>query len=502
MKLVLILLITSTAIELIAYVKPFWKHRSMLGGLAFSGTLAGTALLVQDKSLLLGASLGLICLYRLFNHFRLISGLVSPQRLRNTAFKSSIHLGIIFYLLLAASEYLSLHIKTQDIFLSISLLMLALAIFCAQALRLSLKRMALPKEFEPMTSQDLPTITIAIPARNETTDFEDCLKSLTHSSYPKVEIIILDDCSQNRRTPDIIRQFAHDGVRFLSGDVPPAPWLAKNYAYQQLLKQANGEYIMFCGVDTRFEPDAIARIVETLIQSQKSMISLMPINRVSSGKILPYLIQPVRYAWEIALPRRWKSRPPVLSTCWIAKTEFLRSKGGFAAVMQAILPERYFAKEALKETSYAFYRADKTVGLYCIKSGPQQQETAIRTRYPILQRSPETVLYLSLLELGLIISPILLIIHSINNSHPELIIINLLTILVLSVIYGSIDKITYEKWKIFGFIAMPFALVYDVIILHISMCKYEFSEVLWKGRNICLPELQAYPRLPLERDDR
>lgn len=77
--------------------------------------------------------------------------------------------------------------------------------------------------------RDLPSLTVAIPARDETKDLEECLRTIIASDYPKLEIIVLDDCSQ-LPTADIIKGFAQDGVQFIPGKPPAKRWLAKNQA--------------------------------------------------------------------------------------------------------------------------------------------------------------------------------------------------------------------------------------------------------------------------------
>jgi len=78
--------------------------------------------------------------------------------------------------------------------------------------------------------------------------------------YPKLEIIVLDDCSQNKHTPEIIRSFAHDGVRFIQGEHPKPTWLAKNQAYDRLAQESSGEFILFCGVDVRFSQTVCVKL--------------------------------------------------------------------------------------------------------------------------------------------------------------------------------------------------------------------------------------------------
>jgi len=45
----------------------------------------------------------------------------------------------------------------------------------------------------------------------------------------------------------------------------------------------------------------------------------------------------------------------------------------------------------------------------------------------------------------------------------------------------------------YGWILMPIAFVIDMMLLHISCWKYEFSDVYWKGRNVCIPVMRITP---------
>src|SRR3954468_4885256 len=126
-----------------------------------------------------------------------------------------------------------------------------------------------------------------------------------------------------------MRQFAHNVVNFIAGDAPPEEWLAKNFAYYQLSKEANGELLLFCGVDTRFQRQTLRALVELLEYKQKSMLSVIPANKLPRRWSLESLmVQPGRYAWELSLPRRWLNRPPVQSTCWLISSKALITAGG------------------------------------------------------------------------------------------------------------------------------------------------------------------------------
>jgi hypothetical protein len=43
------------------------------------------------------------------------------------------------------------------------------------------------------------------------------------------------------------------------------------------------------------------------------------------------------------------------------------------------------------------------------------------------------------------------------------------------------------------------AFVMDLVVLHVSLWKYEFSSVEWKGRNVCIPVMQLAPTVRYTR---
>jgi glycosyltransferase involved in cell wall biosynthesis len=338
----------------------------------------------------------------------------------------------------------------------------------------------------------LPTLSVAIPARNETNDLEACLHSLISSNYPKLEILVLDDCSQNKRTPEIIRDFAQSGVRFVAGQAPPPNWLAKNYAYARLADEANGDFLLFCGVDTRFQPDTLRAMVEALLQKNKTMVSFVPRNHAPPRfSVESLLVQPARYSWELSPPRRLRQRPPVLSTCWLIKSSELQASGGFAAVSRSISPESYFARQtAHRNDGYSFMQSDEVIDLGSAKSLAAQRATAVRTRYPQLHRRPELVALSSLGELAAMVWPFGLLVSAFLNGQWPLLAISVITITLLVSFYARVVHLTYRRFLWRGLWTLPLVAIYDMGLLNYSMWAYEFREVIWKGRNVCVPMMR------------
>lgn len=343
------------------------------------------------------------------------------------------------------------------------------------------------------SDRELPSVTVAIPARNETEDLQDCLRSLLANDYPKLEIIVLDDCSRDR-TPEIIKDFAHDGVRFIKGREPDESWLAKNLAYARLADAASGDYILFCGVDTRFGPHAIKEAVRTIMNRRKAMLSVLP-RRIRHGGHAT-LVQPMRYWWQLALPRRLFNRPAVLSTCWLIKADVLRGLGGFAAVKRSIIPEVYFARELVKSNEYAFIRAGQQLDVTTEKAPAEQIATAIRVRYPQIRRRPELALPLALAELLFLLGPFIALAYSVATRQWAAAAVSLLAALLLMAGQFSIAKATNPSHALQAAITFPAAVLTEICLGLTSMVRYEFFSVTWKDRNICLPVMHVVPHLP------
>jgi len=481
------------------WLLPDWRWRKPLSIGLIAGLSLVSLIIVVIEPRLWAFTLLFLSLYRIINLLRLIKRRIQADYLYHAARQTGcwlIGLQIADLVLLKLANYY--HISFLSGLYSIAAAQIVVGLVILATTRRHLRTTKPPKLSSVHADRDLPSLTVAIPARNETTDLEDCLQSLIISTYPKLEILVLDDCSQNKRTPEIIRGFAHDGVRFIAGEEPPGQWLAKNYAYSQLAEEANGDLLLFCGVDVRFKPESLTTIVGTLLQKQKAMISIIPRNILPGGwNPKPALLQPARYAWELALPRRMLGQPPVLSSCWLISRQALDEAGGFAAVSRKAVPESYLARRATtSKDSYSFLRSNDRLGISSQKSFDDQLATAIRTRYPQLHRRPELVALVSLAEFGSLLGPLIMLIAALASQAWLLAALSAAAYLVQAITYSKIANLTYDKFLIRGTWLLPVAALYDIGILNYSMWQYEFNEVIWKGRNVCIPVMRVIADLP------
>src|SRR4051794_13612787 len=106
---------------------------------------------------------------------------------------------------------------------------------------------------------DPPRVSAIIPAKDEEATIADCLASVRAQSYPDLEILVVDDRSDDR-PPEIVRATAEGAprVRLISIEAPPPGWTGKTHALHVAAGQAGGEWFWFLDADPRHEPESLA----------------------------------------------------------------------------------------------------------------------------------------------------------------------------------------------------------------------------------------------------
>jgi Glycosyl transferase family 2 len=498
MTIMLWLFALAALLEITLHTVPLlWPMRKVLAGMALVLTgfsIGGIFALWPNAWSALFLFFGL---YRLLNNLRVVEGRMHVVYLRRSTRRTS--LALLGLQLMVVALWLAWdrwHTSGYTVWAVLALAQLAMATILLASTMRRLRKTTWPRQTAHYDNAHLPSLTIAIPARNETDDLQVCLQTVIASDYPKLEIIVLDDCSQLRRTPEIIRNFAHNGVRFVQGEAPHETWLPKNQAYQRLTDEANGSFILFCGVDARFAPESLRQLVGAMLAKKKRMMSILPVReKMVYGRFA--LVQAMRYWWELVPPRRFMRRPAVLSSCWIVGKESLVEAGGFAAVSRSIVPEAYFAKRLIQTDEYSFMRSSSTLGISSDKSPTDQRATAIRTRYPQLHRRPENVAVGVIAEAFFLLCPFVL---AATGMWVHIGVVAQLAVVLAAILllasYELMALATHINRWWFGIVALPIVALLDIALLHYSMWQYEFLTIEWKGRNICIPAMHVVPHLP------
>ena len=121
-------------------------------------------------------------------------------------------------------------------------------------------------------------VSVIIPARNEETNLEHLLPSLTAQRPSAYEIIVVDDASDDhtRRTA---RRY---GARLISAGRRPPGWHGKTWACWRGAARARGSALLFLDADTRLEPGGLAAMDEAQ-RNSGGVISLQPYHQMETG---------------------------------------------------------------------------------------------------------------------------------------------------------------------------------------------------------------------------
>lgn len=115
---------------------------------------------------------------------------------------------------------------------------------------------------DPPDAASAPRVSIILPARNESAHIGDWIRAARRSTWPNLEIVIVDDHSTDD-TAALARAAADNDSRVTIVPAPdlPAGWFGKQWACQVGAAQATGSLLLFTDADTRHAADLTTRLV-------------------------------------------------------------------------------------------------------------------------------------------------------------------------------------------------------------------------------------------------
>jgi len=248
-------------------------------------------------------------------------------------------------------------------------------------------------EFSGKTLSEPYKVSILIPARNEESNLPKLLNSLGKQDWPRLDIHILDDQSEDstRKVAEEFRDAMKSRMRNdLSSDIHvivhsslerPEGWLGKNWACHQLAGHARGDIYIFLDADTWLAADALTSIMNGIhrfeldfatVWPHQIMESLLEKTVVSSvyATVAAYLPTLYSYQAPVWIPWRMlrqKVKPMFASACgqcMIFKSDTYREIGGHKSVKNQVVEDVMLAKMVVRKgkTMRMFHGTDR---LWC-----------------------------------------------------------------------------------------------------------------------------------------
>lgn len=184
----------------------------------------------------------------------------------------------------------------------------------------------------------LPPVSVLIPARDEEATIGASVEAVLASRGVELEVVVLDDHS-NDRTAEIVRELAaRDGrVRLVTAPALPSGWNGKQHACWRLAHAARHDLFVFLDADVRLAPDALERLAGTFEDDRLDLLSGVP--RQETGSLVEKLVVPfihVLLLGYLPMPGMRRSRRPSFAAgcgqLFLARRSAYASAGGHAAI--------------------------------------------------------------------------------------------------------------------------------------------------------------------------
>jgi cellulose synthase/poly-beta-1,6-N-acetylglucosamine synthase-like glycosyltransferase len=132
------------------------------------------------------------------------------------------------------------------------------------------------RDYEPAKDAACPGISLLFAARDEEEKLPASLATLAALDYPHLEIIAVDDRSQDA-TGRILDDFAAAHARFRAVHVSELPrgWLGKPHALQKAFDVSSGEWLLFTDADVSLKPDLLRRAMALAEQQNLDHLTLV-----------------------------------------------------------------------------------------------------------------------------------------------------------------------------------------------------------------------------------
>ena len=151
-------------------------------------------------------------------------------------------------------------------------------------------------------SEEVPRVSVLIPARNEEGNIRDAVKSALANLGVEMEVIVADDASHDG-TAAIVRELAAQDTRVQVITIPAltSGWNGKQHACHVLAEAAHMPLLCFVDADVRLAPDALASMAAFLGHSQASLVSGIP-RQVTASWMEALLIPLIHFVLLAFLP--------------------------------------------------------------------------------------------------------------------------------------------------------------------------------------------------------
>ena len=336
-------------------------------------------------------------------------------------------------------------------------------------------------------------VSVLIPARNEEVNIKRCLYSLIDQSYKNLEIIVLDDDSDDQTyniVKDISKNFS--SIKLIKGERKSNGWTGKNWACHQLSKFAKGDFLLFIDADTKLQKNTISETVSEMNNNDVDLISLFP-NRITNTAIDKIISVTIGWFIFSCLPIIFSNKNPMFSSAFGQFLLFRKgayfSIGGHESIKDKILDDFELGRLiTMRGYNLNVFDGTERISTFSYSTEKEALEGLSKSIFPFFNNRLIPFLILLILFLSMGLMPIFIMMGEFFGSKltksKEMIAYFTWGLITLS---WSISSYRSKQGIRYG-ILYPFITTFTAIIGIFSIITFLTKSVNWKNRNVIQEE--------------
>ena len=342
----------------------------------------------------------------------------------------------------------------------------------------------------PLISEKEETlVSILIPARNEQQNIERCLYSLFDQNYKNIEIIVLDDDSDDD-TFSLVKKISQedDRLKVVKGTSVPEGWTGKNWACHQLSKLAKGDFYLFVDADTKLQATLIKETISEMKSSDIDLLSLFP-RRITSTLVDKIISITIGWLIFSCLPLLLADKNPMFSSAFgqflLFRRGAYKSIGGHEGIKSKILDDFELGRSITRNgLVLKLFDGTDRISTFSYSSEKEALDGFSKSIFPFFNNRIMPFLILWVLFLSSSMIPFIVLfgdLLDIRLSRSKEVMTYLiwgsLTISWIISSYRSKQGITYG-------LLFPIVTIVTALLGIFSVLSFAYRNVRWKDRNV------------------
>lgn len=292
--------------------------------------------------------------------------------------------------------------------------------------------------------RSLPKVSIIVPARNEANYIKKCIDSLLNQTYPKFEIILVNDSSSDN-TLNILKDYEKHNSSIIALDIQTRPddWIGKNWACYNGYLKSSGNLLLFTDADSYHSKTSLEMSVSFLDSNKLQALTIVP--KLLSNDIFTKLTLPILTTFLYTQYSPLKVNNPnsklgyFFGSYYIITKKTYEDVGTHKAVKNEIIEDGALGKK-VKEGNYnmKMVRGESYVNAHWARNRHELIDAIDRLVVPLSKCNNIKTLMLTIALFFLILSPFFFITcilgHSVFKFDKLLIMISEICLLVITLI--------------------------------------------------------------------